>query len=148
MPINTTTFVLSAIAEKAAGVPQGKALPIALFASTLRPMMGLVFALLLGKSALASSPSSSTTPAPAPSGTGGSGGGGSGGTNIPQKIPSFLHMSRSEAKAWAHIIGLTARFDSDAAGLVVIGQIPDKDDDMPADHIVKLKMGEHRQQAS
>ena len=72
MPINTTTLVLSAVAEKAAGVPLQKALPIALFASTLRPMTGLVFALLLGKSALGSSPSGTTTTAPATSGTSGS----------------------------------------------------------------------------
>ena len=61
MRINTSTFVLADVVETAAGVPQSRALPIALFASTLRPMMGLLFALLLGKSALATAPSSSSS---------------------------------------------------------------------------------------
>jgi hypothetical protein len=162
MPINTSTFVLAAIAENAAGVPQQKALPIALFASTLRPMTGLLFALLLGKSALGSSPSSTNTPAPTPIGTGGtgaggtgaggtggsgSGGSGSGGSGgrltVPSTIPPFLHMPKHEAEAWAHIIGLTPKFHPEF-GRMVIHQTPQAGALMPTGNppTVHLQLGE------
>jgi len=152
MPINTSTFVLSAIAENAAGVPRQKALPIALFASTLRPMTGLLFALLLGKSALASSPTSTTTtpPAPATGGPGGSGSGssGQGGTTIPSTMPSFLHMSRADATAWAAVFQLQPTFNpvNPDKGRIVIGQIPDVGDPVPTSRQVTLRMAEHIRQ--
>jgi hypothetical protein len=50
MAINTRTLVLAAAVENAAGIPLQKGLPIALIASTMGSMQGLVVALLLGQS--------------------------------------------------------------------------------------------------
>jgi IPT/TIG domain len=81
MPINTNTLVLAAVAENAIGVPLQRGLPIALFASTLRPMTGLIFALLLGKSFATATPSGFSIAIP-PAGTGGTGMAGPAITNI------------------------------------------------------------------
>jgi hypothetical protein len=81
MPINTNTLVLAAVAENAIGVPLQRGLPIALFASTLRPMTGLIFALLLGKTFATATPSGFSIAIP-PAGTGGSGIAGPAITNI------------------------------------------------------------------
>jgi len=77
MAINTRTLVLAAAVENAAGIPLKKGLPIALIASTMGSMQGLVVALLLGQSFKGSSAptgfsivapgGTSTTPVPVPS---------------------------------------------------------------------------------
>jgi hypothetical protein len=85
MAINTSTLVLAL----AAVGPKKNALPIALFASTLRPTLGLVFALVLRNSALGSSPASAPTPAPTPGGTTTTGST----TKTPALAPKIIHLS-------------------------------------------------------
>jgi len=140
MPINTTTLVLAAAAENAVGVPLQRGLPIALFASTLRPMTGLIFALLLGRTLATATPSGFSIAVPPA--TGGTGTGGS----IPASMPSFLQMSRSDAKAWAAFFQLTPTFKQ--SGKMVVSQTPNVGDPMPTDQNVTLNMGDYFQTSS
>jgi hypothetical protein len=141
MPINTTTLVLAAAAENAVGVPLQRGLPIALFASTLRPMTGLIFALLLGRTLATATPSGFSIAVPPATGGTGTGGG-----SIPASMPSFLQMSRSDAKAWAAFFQLTPTFKQ--SGKMVVSQTPDVGDPMPTDKNVTLNMGDYFQPVS
>lgn len=160
MAINMRTFVLSAVAENAIGVPLQRGLPIALFASTFRGMTGLIFALLLGRSVTTSAPSGYTIVVPpvTPSGTttggtgpgGGAGtgagtgtGGGTGGKTMPASMPSFLHLKETDAKAWAAFFGLQPTFEK--SGPIVIHQNPHVGASMPNDNTVALELGHHVQ---
>jgi hypothetical protein len=141
MPINTRTLVLAAVAENAIGVPLQRGLPIALFASTLRPMTGLIFALLLGRTLATATPSGFSIAVPPAIGGTGTGGG-----SIPTSMPSFLQMSRSDAKAWAVFFQLTPTFKQ--SGKMVVSQTPDVGDPMPTDKNVTLEMGDYFQNVS
>jgi hypothetical protein len=159
MPFYGKSLVFAALGEKVAGVSFANAknglAPVLVGSQVRSPVMALLFGLLLGKALNKATPS--TPPAPAStgsgsgasggsgSGSGGTGSGGSGGVHSPQKIPSFRHMSKSEAKAWAHIIGLEADFHDN--GPVVISQTPHAGRDMPANNTVELTMGEFNLQA-
>jgi hypothetical protein len=146
MPINTRTLVLAAVAENAIGVPLQRGLPIALFASTLRPMTGLIFALLLGRTLATATPSGFSIAVPPATGGTGTGGTGTGGGSIPASMPSFLQMSRSDAKAWAVFFQLTPTFKQ--SGKMVVSQTPDVGDPMPTDKNVTLEMGDYFQNVS
>jgi hypothetical protein len=77
-------------------------------------------------------------------GTSISGGGGKGyaGLKVPTKMPSFLQMPKSEAAAWASIIGLTPDFQPKDApdDTTVHSQNPMPNASVPADGIVHLEM--------
>jgi hypothetical protein len=62
----------------------------------------------------------------------------------PATMPSFLQMSKADAAAWAHIIGLSPKFHPEH-GRVVIGHSPEAGEPMPpgANPTVELRMGDH-----
>jgi hypothetical protein len=141
MPINTRTLVLAAVAENAIGIPLRRGLPIALFASTFPLKTGVIFALLLGRAVTTSAPSGYSIVVPTTTGGTGTGGTGTGGGSIPVSMPSFLHMKKSDAKAWATFFGLNPTFKE--TGPMVVGQEPHVGASVPDDKTVELELGHH-----
>ena len=148
MPINTKTLVFAAAAENAIGISLRKGLPIALFASIFPPKTGLIFALLLGRAATTSAPSGYSIVVPPTTGgtstgaiTRTGGGAGTGGGSMPVSMPSFLHMKKSDAKAWATFFGLNPTFKE--TGPMVVGQEPHVGASVLDDKTVELELGHH-----
>jgi hypothetical protein len=126
MPINGMTFATALLAENASGVSAQRALPLALFASTLRsPMTGVILALAatrLGRPSTSQTFNVAISPA-----TKVNQGGwlvpGSGTALTPMDssaiasldigTPSFINMTRHHAEKLAEALGLVPIFEND-----------------------------------
>jgi len=126
MPINGMTFATALLAENAGGVSAQRALPLALFASTLRsPMTGILLALAATRLGRPSTPQTfNVAVSPATKGNPGgwlAPGGGAAITPTDSSAiaaldigtPPFINMTRRHAEKWAEALGLVPIFEND-----------------------------------